>query len=167
MKTLWGIVQILLICVCAVSAEKTDADISFKGSKTRLRVQKDLFGDSFGGQVRTVPRKFNGKSINRLEMKNRVSGDKTKGLDPVHVPVDFTVKKAGNVYIMTDIRVSDSFVKDGWVVVDEGKWGWVYEGYWDAKPNRMRGYHILTKHFDVGEYTVPASEGVGTRVIDM
>lgn len=166
MKKIWGVILISIVCAFAVFAAVTDAHVSLKGSKTYLRKEQDLFDQMWGGQVRTVPDDFRNKKIHRLGMKPRKGADDGY-YDPVHVPVTFKVSKPGNVYIIVDIRVSRSFVKDGWAVVDEGKWGWLIEtGGWDEKRNRVRGYHILTQHYEAGEYTLPASEGIGTRVID-
>lgn len=145
-----------LTCALTVVSKDEDANIYFKGSSIRLKLFANIFDQGWGGQVGSVPEDFDNVEMTGLKMKKKDNGQ--KGFYPIHVPVTFKVKKPGKVYIVVSSKASAPFVKDGWIVVDNGTWGW------NAKYTRK--YQILNKILEKGEYTLPPSEGFGTRVID-
>ncbi|MFL2876260.1 MAG: hypothetical protein ACJZ86_00190 [Pontiellaceae bacterium] len=72
--------------------------------------------------------------------------------------LEFEVKRAGVVTIITEQKLSQELLNDQWVKVGEALWGWT-----DDKSNETV---ILQKKLEHGEYAIPTPlQGFGTRLL--
>ncbi len=130
-------------------AKNVDARIYYRGDTMRFKKETAGF-ETRGGVIGSVPDEFNGDKISTVHKYTDYLKEEDKG------SITFKVKRAGTVYMV--VEDSKQFIEDSWSVVDQGTYGWggIYK----------RGFKVLSKTLEVGEYTLPKTAGFGTRIID-
>ena len=145
------LIDTMFIKVADTESQKKEmnkqAKVDIDDKASRLKKDERVFLGEWTHFWREIPEEFKGWRISMNKGDSRPQF------------LEFEVKQAGVVTIITEKRLSQELLKDQWVKVGEARWGWEN----DVMQAEMV---ILQKKLENGKYAIPTMvHGFGTRLM--